>query len=62
MKAVVHPTERRLRELYDLAHFECVRADIAKRLTASCGNLSRPEFQMLMDRMARVQIRGENLA
>jgi hypothetical protein len=38
-----------------------VRKDIARRLRLICIGLSAPEFALLIEKMMREQIRGENV-
>jgi hypothetical protein len=38
---------------------DCVRKDLVQRLTRVCENLSRAEFEALVLKMAREQLRGE---
>jgi len=44
------------------ARIENVRSDIAARLEKSCDYLPRAEFGALVDKMTRVQVRGERRA
>jgi hypothetical protein len=47
-------------ETETLQRLEMVRNDIATRLRKSCGHFSDAEFALLVERMARVQLRMEN--
>jgi hypothetical protein len=47
-------------ETETLQRFEMVRKDIATRLRKSCGHLSDDEFALLVERIARVQLRTES--
>jgi hypothetical protein len=38
---------------------DCVRKDLANRLERVCGNLSSAEFEALVLKMTREQLRGE---
>jgi hypothetical protein len=40
---------------------DCVRKDLAHRLERICGNLSSAEFEALVLKMAREQLRGEGV-
>jgi hypothetical protein len=41
------------------ARFEMVRNDIAKRLRKACGHITDADFALLVEKMARVQLRAE---
>ena len=41
------------------ARMEKVRAEIARRLKNACSHLSEEEFEVLVDRMTKVQLGGE---
>ena len=51
--------EERRRRLEQRARFEDVRADIAARLRRVCADMAPSEFEALVARMARVQIKYE---
>jgi hypothetical protein len=53
-----HRPERRTR-IDRRARFEEIRADITARLRRVCANMPRIEFETLVARMARVQLRYE---
>lgn len=40
---------------------DCVRKDLARRLERICENLSRVDFEALIMKMAREQMRGEGV-
>jgi SpoVK/Ycf46/Vps4 family AAA+-type ATPase len=40
---------------------DCVRKDLARRLERICENLSRADFEALVMKMAREQLRGEGV-
>jgi len=40
---------------------DCVRKDLARRLERICENLSRADFEALVVKMAREQMRGEGV-
>jgi hypothetical protein len=52
-----HP-ERRKR-VDRRARFEAIKSDLIARLRAVCANMAPAEFEMLVTRMARVQLRYE---
>jgi hypothetical protein len=41
------------------ARFEMVRNDLARRLRKACGHISDADFALLVDKIARVQLRAE---
>jgi hypothetical protein len=41
---------------------DCVRKDLARRLQRICENLSRADFEALIMKMAREQMRGEGVS
>jgi hypothetical protein len=38
-----------------------LREDLTRRLTCVCGDLSSPDFEALVQRMTREQLRGERV-
>jgi hypothetical protein len=38
-----------------------LREDLTRRLTGVCGDLSSPDFEALVQRMTREQLRGERV-
>jgi hypothetical protein len=48
-----------LHDPYSGAHYERVQKDITRRLRLICVGLSAAEFSLLIEKMAREQIRGE---
>lgn len=42
------------------ARFEEIRADLATRLRATCATMTAEEFEALVARMARLQLRYES--
>ena len=44
---------------YSGVHYDHVHKDITSRLRLTCVGLSAAEFSLLIDKMAREQIRGE---
>jgi hypothetical protein len=39
----------------------CLREDLTRRLTTVCAGLSSPDFEALVQRMTREQMRGERV-
>jgi hypothetical protein len=56
------PAEARMpiQDPYAGARFERLRNELTARFVTICHNLSPADFHILMDEMAREQIRGEN--
>jgi len=52
-------------DFFDLerkTRFDAVRSDIAARLRRVCSDLPEDEFELLVDKMAWVQVRREGLS
>ena len=46
-------------ERKDSVRHEAIRADVAKRLRKACTHLNEKEFAALVDKIVKVQLKGE---